>query len=177
MFDLNGKVAVVTGGSSGLGRQAAVALAKQGADVAILDINVDNLKEARKEVLATGKRCIAIVCDVTKEDTVKKTIDIIKEKLGTIDILVNDAGVAVHGGVDTLTEEEWDKSMNVNVKSIFLLSKYIIPIMKEKKYGKVINIASVNSIICDKSPLFIRHSYNASKAAVLGVTKAMAASY
>ena len=78
MFVLNGKVAVLTGISSDLGRQAPVALAEQGTDVAILDIIVDNLKEARKEVLAIDKRCIAIICDVTKEDTVRRLLKLLK---------------------------------------------------------------------------------------------------
>ncbi len=177
MFDLNGKVAVVTGASSGLGADAAIAYAKQGADVAILARRIDKLEEVKKEILTLGRKCLALECDVTNEENVKNTIDTVLKEYGHIDILLNNAGVAVGGGVDTLTEEAWDKSMDTNVKSIFLVSKYVIPGMKERNYGKIVNIASVNAVVCDKLDIFIRHSYNASKAAVLGLTKAMAASY
>lgn len=177
MFDLNGKVAVVTGASSGLGVDAAIAYAKQGADVAILARRMDKLEEVKKEIDSLGRKCLALECDVTNEENVKNTIDTVLKEYGHIDILLNNAGVAVGGGVDTLTKEAWDKSMDTNVKSIFLVSKYIVPGMKERNYGKIVNIASVNSVVCDKMDIFIRHSYNASKAAVLGLTKAMAASY
>lgn len=177
MFDLNGKVAVVTGASSGLGADAAIAYAKQGANVAILARRMDKLEEVKKEIDSLGKKCLALECDVTNEENVKNTIDTVLKEYGHIDILLNNAGVAVGGGVDTLTEEAWDKSMDTNVKSIFLVSKYVIPCMKERNYGKIVNIASVNAVVCDKMDIFIRHSYNASKAAVLGLTKAMAASY
>jgi len=177
MFDLNGKVAVVTGASSGLGADAAIAYAKQGADVAILARRLDKLEEVKKEINSLGRKCLALECDVTNEENVKNTIDTVLKEYGHIDILLNNAGVAVGGGVETLTEEAWDKSMDTNVKSIFLVSKYVIPGMKERNYGKIVNIASVNAVVCDKMDIFIRHSYNASKAAVLGLTKAMAASY
>lgn len=177
MFELNGRVAVVTGASSGLGADAAIAYAKQGADVAILARRMDKLEEVKKEIDSLGRKCLALECDVTNEENVKNTIDTVLKEYGHIDILLNNAGVAVGGGVDTLTEEAWDKSMDTNVKSIFLVSKYIVPGMKERNYGKIVNIASVNSVVCDKMDIFIRHSYNASKAAVLGLTKAMAASY
>lgn len=177
MFDLTGKVAVVTGASSGLGARAAVAYAKAGADVALLARSVDKLELVRQEILSLGKKCIAIKCDVTDEENVKNAINFVLTTYGHIDILLNNAGVAVRGGVDSLTVEDWDKSMNTNVKSIYLTSKYVIPGMKQQKYGKIVNISSVNAVICDKNDIFIRHSYNASKAAVVGLTKAMAASY
>ena len=177
MFDLKGKVAVITGASSGLGADAAIAYAMQGADVAILARRIDKLEEVKKSIESLGRKCMALECDVTNEENVKNTIDAISNEYGHIDILLNNAGVAVGGGVETLTEEAWDKSMDTNVKSIFLVSKYVIPGMKERNYGKIVNIASVNAVVCDKMDIFIRHGYNASKAAVLGLTKAMAASY
>lgn len=177
MFDLNGKVAVVTGASSGLGADAAIAYAKQGAAVAVLARRMEKLVEIKNEIESLGGRCLAVECDVTNEENVKLAIETVLNEYGHIDILLNNAGVAVGGGVDTLTTEAWDKSMDTNVKSIFLVSKYVIPGMKERNYGKIVNIASVNAVVCDKMDIFIRHSYNASKAAVLGLTKAMAASY
>lgn len=177
MFNLEGKVAVVTGASSGLGHDAAVMYAEYGADVALLDLNGNDLEKVKEEIEKLGRKVIAIECDVTKEAQVKDAVSKVLDVFSHIDILLNNAGIAVRGGVETLTEDEWDKSFNVNVKGMYLLSKYIIPGMKERKYGKIVNIASVNAVIADKNDIFIRHSYNASKAAVLGLTTGMACSY
>ena len=177
MFNLEKKVAVVTGASSGLGHDAAVMYAEYGADLALLDLNKNDLEKVKEEIEKLGRKVIAIECDVTKEEEVKSAVNKVLETFSHIDILLNNAGVAVRGGVETLTEDEWDKSFNVNVKGMYLLSKYIIPGMKERKYGKIVNIASVNAVIADKNDIFIRHSYNASKAAVLGLTTGMACSY
>lgn len=177
MFDLNGRFAVITGASSGLGADAAIAYAEAGASVAVLARREDRLEATKAKIEAKGGRCIAIQCDVTNEESVKKAVDKILQEFGRIDILLNNAGIAIGGGVETLTEGDWDKSMNTNVKGIFLISKYIVPQMKENKYGKIINIASVNAVVANKGDQFIRHGYNASKAAVFGLTKGMAASY
>lgn len=177
MFDLTGKVAVVTGASSGLGADAARAYAKQGADVALLARRKEKLEDVAAEIQKMGRRAIAVQCDVSNEESVKNAIDEVMKSFGKIDILLNDAGVAVRGGVHTLTEEEWDKSMNINVKGMFLVSKYVVPEMIKQNYGKIVNISSINGLIADKDDVFIRHSYNASKAAVLGLSKGMAASY
>lgn len=177
LFDLTGKVAVVTGASSGLGALAARAYAEAGADVALLARRIDHLKEVEAAIEAQGHRALSVECDVTQEEEVKAAIAKVKEEFGRIDILLNNAGIAVRGGVDTMTEADWDRSMDVNVKGIFLVSKYVVPLMKEQKYGKIVNTASVNALIVDKQDMFIRHSYNASKAAVVGLTRAMAGSY
>lgn len=176
-FDLTGKVAVVTGASSGLGADAALAYAKAGADVALLARRMEKLNEVKAEIEKTGRKVAAVRCDVRDEESVKTAIDSVLNTFGHIDILLNNAGVAVRGGVDSMTVEEWDKSFNTNVKGIFLTSKYVIPHMKERGYGKVVNIASVNAVVADKFDVFIRHSYNSSKAAVVGLTRGMAASY
>lgn len=177
MFDLTGKVVVVTGASSGLGADAALCYAEAGASVALLARRVEKLNETKEKVEAIGSKAIAVQCDVTDEENVKTAIDAVLKEFSHIDILLNNAGVAVRGGVDTMTVEEWDKSFDTNVKGIFLVSKYVIPQMKERGYGKIVNIASVNAVIADKNDVFIRHSYNSSKAAVVGLTKGMAASY
>jgi len=176
-FDLTGKVAVVTGASSGLGADAALAYAKAGADVALLARRAEKLDAVRVEIEKTGRKAIAQACDVTDEESVKAAISRILEVFGQVDILLNNAGIAVRGGVDSMTVEEWDKSFDTNVKGIFLVSKYVVPHMKEIGYGKIVNIASINAVVADKSDIFIRHSYNSSKAAVVGLTRGMAASY
>lgn len=177
MFDLSGKVAVVTGASSGLGREAAIAYAKAGASVVLLARRFELLKEVAEEIQTMGCEALPIEMDVTNEKQVESSIRKAYNYFGHIDILLNNAGIAVAGGVDSLTVENFDKSMNVNVKGLFLVSKYVVRHMIENNYGKIVNISSINAEIADKSDLFIRHSYNASKAAVVGLTKGMAASY
>lgn len=177
LFDLTGKVAVITGASSGIGARAAVAYAEAGADVAILARRLEKLSDIEETVEKLGRKALAVQCDVTSEESVKAAMEKVREEYGRIDILFNNAGVAVTGGVDTMSEEDWDKSFDTNVKGIFLCSKYVVPIMKEQNYGKIVNTASVNAVIVDKQDVFIRHSYNASKAAVVGLTRAMAGSY
>lgn len=177
LFDLTGKVAIVTGASSGLGADAARAYAEQGAHVALLARRKEKLDTVVKEIEAAGHKAIAVQCDVSNEDSIKKAVDEVLAHYGKIDILLNNAGVAVAGSVETLSVEGWDSSMDINVKGIFLMCKYVIPQMKEQKYGRIINVASVNAIVADKPMTLVRHVYNASKAAVLGLTKGMAASY
>ena len=166
LFDLTGRVAVVTGASSGLGADAARAYAGQGADVALLARRVEKLKTVADEIAATGRKVLVVWCDVQ-----------VVARFGKIDILLNNAGVAVPGTVEQLTTDEWDKEMNTNVRGAYLVCKYVVPHMRERRYGKIVNISSVNALIADKSPLLARHVYNASKAAVLGLTIGMAASY
>jgi len=177
MFELNGKVAVVTGASSGLGADAAMAYAAQGANVALLARRKDKLDAVVKEIEAMGKKAIAVACDVSDEENVKQAVAEVQAHFGKVDILLNNAGIAAHGSVEDLTVETWDQSMDINVKGIFLMCKYLVPQMKERKYGRIVNIASVNAIVADKPIALVRHVYNASKAAVLGLTKAMAATY
>ncbi len=177
VFDLTGKVAVITGASSGLGADAALAYAKAGARVALLARRVEKLESVKGEIESMGGTALAVKCDVTDEESVKIAVKRVYEAFGKVDILLNNAGIAVRGGVESMSVEEWDKSFDTNVKGIFLMSKYIVPQMKEQKYGKIVNIASVNAVIADKMDMFIRHSYNSSKSAVLGLTKGMAASY
>ncbi|WP_069872020.1 SDR family NAD(P)-dependent oxidoreductase [Fusibacter sp. 3D3] len=177
MFNLIGKVVVVTGASSGLGADAALAYAKYGADVALLARRIEKLNGVKTQIEKIGRKAIAVGCDVTDEESVKTAIQTVLDTFGHIDILLNNAGVAVRVGVDSMSVEEWDRSFDTNVKGVFLASKYIVPQMKERGYGKIVNIASVNAVIADKNDMFIRHSYNSSKAAVIGLTKGMAASY
>lgn len=177
MFELNGKVALVTGASSGLGADAARAYVQAGASVALLARRKEKLEALAAELEAAGGQVLTAPCDVTDEESVRAAVEAVVARFGRIDILLNNAGVAVRGGVHTLTVEEWNRSFDTNVKGIFLVSKYVIPHMMEQNYGKVINVSSVNAFIGDKLDVFIRHSYNASKSAVLGLTTGMAASY
>lgn len=157
LFDLTGKVAVVTGASSGLGADAALAYAEAGADVAVLARRAEKINGVKEEIEKLGRKSIAVACDVTNEESVKVAIQTVLDTFGHIDILMNNAGVAVRGGVDSMTEEDWDKSFNTNVKGIFFVSKYVVPQMKERGYGKIVNIASVNAVIADKNEIGRAH--------------------
>lgn len=177
LFDLTGKVAVITGASSGLGADAAKAYAEQGADVAILARRKEKLDTLAQEIQGMGRKALAIQCDVTDEESVKNAVAEVIAYYGKIDILLNNAGVAIRGAVHELSVEDWDRGMDTNVKGPFLMSKYVVPHMIEKNYGKIVNVASINAVIGDKNPMLYRHVYNASKAAVMGLTIGMATSY
>ncbi len=178
MFDLTDRVAIVAGASAGLGADAALAYAEAGADLALFARRVEKLETLKKEIEEkTGRRVIAVKCDITDEENVKAAVQTVLDTFGHIDILLNNAGIAMHGGVDDMDVETWDKSFDTNVKGIFFACKYVVPHMKEQKYGKIVNISSVNAVVADKNDLFIRHAYNASKAAVIGLTTGMACSY
>lgn len=174
MFDLTGKVAVVTGASSGLGHDAAIAYAEYGADVALLARRYDRLVELKEKIeKETGRKALAIKCDVTNEEEIKAAVNEVLDKFGKIDILLNNAGTNILGDVVNLKREDWDTVLNTNLRSDFLTSKYVVPHMIERKYGKIVNIASVNAVMADKDEWIQRPAYNASKAGVVGLTMAM----
>lgn len=177
LFNLKNKVALVTGASSGLGADAARAYAEHGASIILVARRKEKLDALAQELQQMGAESLAIACDVTDEAQVKNTVAAAVARFGRIDILLNNAGIAVLGGVHTLTQEDWAKSMDINVNSIYLMCKYVVPHMMEHQYGKIVNVSSVNAKIANKGDVFIRHGYNASKSAVLGLTLGMAASY
>ncbi|MEK3836627.1 MULTISPECIES: SDR family NAD(P)-dependent oxidoreductase [unclassified Paenibacillus] len=172
-FDLSGKVAVVTGAAGGIGGELAQALAGQGADVALLDVRVDELAQALQQIEAHGRQALPLQCDITRGTEIEAAVASILEHFGRIDILVNNAGVASAGSVEELSEAEWDRVMDTNVKSIYLMSKAVIPAMKERKAGRIINLASICGV--KGSKLAALHAYNASKGAVVNLTRGMGA--
>src|SRR3990167_416400 len=142
---LTGKVAVVTGGGSGIGRGIALAMAREGADVSIPDIQVLNAEKVAGEIKALGRKVVAMKTDVTSAADVKAMVDRTREALGKIDILVNNAGMASPPGMPFTnnTEEDWDRTFAVNTKSVFLCCKAVAPYFIERKAGRIINIASI----------------------------------
>lgn len=170
LFSLKGKVAVVTGGNRGLGKTFALSLAKMGADVVI--VGRDELKNlsVTKEIESYGRRAISLSVDLQDISEIKRMVETVKNEFRKIDILVNNAGVSKTGLALDVEEEEWDKIMDLNVKSLFFCSRAIAKEMKEQKSGKIINIASVVGAVGDIgiSP------YTASKAAVINLTRSLA---
>jgi NAD(P)-dependent dehydrogenase (short-subunit alcohol dehydrogenase family) len=142
---LAGKVAVVTGGGSGIGRGIVLALAREGADIAIPDIHVLNAEKVADEVKAIGRRVLPMKTDVTSSADVKQMVDRTRDAFGKIDVLVNNAGMAAPPGMPFTnnTEEDWDRAFAVNTKSVFLTCKAIAPHFIERKAGRIVNIASI----------------------------------
>jgi len=142
---LAGKVAVVTGGGAGIGRGIVLCMAREGADVAIPDIQDANAQSVVKEVLAMGRKAVSMRCDVTRGADVQAAFDRIRKEMGKIDVLVNNAGMASAPGMPFTnnSEEDWDRTYAVNLKSVFLTCKALAPYFIERKAGRIINIASI----------------------------------
>lgn len=171
-FDLKGKVAVVTGASSGLGKQMALGLAKQGADVVVLARRIEKLNELAQEITALNVKCLALPCDVTDEESIKAVITTITNTWNRIDILVNNAGVCeFSAGIHDHTTKQWDKVLDTDLKAVFLMSRAVAPTMMQQNSGKIINIASVGGLQAGPSQI----GYFAAKGGVVNLTKAIAA--
>jgi len=169
MFRLDGKVAAITGATRGIGRKMAVALAQAGAAVASLQRDPDNTS-VKEEIEALGGKCIIIPCDLAVETQVKSAVPAVVEQLGKIDILVNNAGIQRRSPAVDFSETDWDDVINVNLKSVWLLSQAAGKYMVEQKYGKIVNVASLNSF---QGGIFIP-AYASAKGGVAQLTKALA---
>jgi gluconate 5-dehydrogenase len=168
LFSLEGQVAVVTGGGSGIGKTIAEALAENGATVILLGRTLDKIKYAAAEISKHTRATItAYACDVTNKEQINNVVLKIIEKYNRIDILVNNAGTTARGNIETLDENDWDKVMDTNVKSVFLMSQAVVPYMKQAHYGRIINTASVAGNVS----LFFGTVYGPSKAGVIHLTK------
>jgi NAD(P)-dependent dehydrogenase (short-subunit alcohol dehydrogenase family) len=170
MLQLKEKIAVITGGASGIGRATAQLFAQEGATVAILDINSIGGEQAAAEIQKGGGQAFFYLCDVTREEACREAAETIVTRFGKIDILFNDAGVIRRASVVNTTEAEWDLVMDINVKSIFLLSKYVIPHMEKAGGGVIINMASGWGLRGGKKAA----AYCAAKGAIINLTRAMA---
>jgi gluconate 5-dehydrogenase len=177
LFDLSGKVVIVTGASSGLGADAALAYAEHGADLALLARRAEKLEGTAGKIRALGRKALPVVCDVSSEESVAAAIGAVVAEYGRIDVLLNNAGIAVGGTVEQIELEDWNRIVSTNLTGLYLVSKYVIPHMRKGGGGKVVNTASINAIIADKAPDLARHAYNTTKAGVRGLTIGMAASY
>jgi 2-deoxy-D-gluconate 3-dehydrogenase len=168
--DLTGKIAAVTGAGNGIGKACAMAFAESGATVALIDISEPALAQTKSEIESFGGKCSSYACDVTKVPQIHAAFELIAVDYGTIDILVNSAGVNVQqDGVD-VTEEAWDKIMGINAKGVFFCCQAAGRKMVEQRHGKIINISSTMSMV----GFFHRSSYCASKGAVAQFTKVLA---
>lgn len=169
-FNFEGKTALITGGASGIGYQTAQLFAQSGARVGIADINKPAGRDAEVKIRASGGEVIYVPCDVSSSQECQKSVSITADTFGGIDFLFNNAGIIRRASVLSLSEEEWDKVMAVNLKSIFLMSKYAIPYMLKSGGGSIVNVASGWGLLGGKEAV----SYCASKAGVVNMTRAMA---
>ena len=167
---LDGKVALVTGGASGIGRAAALLFGREGAAVAVVDLNEHGALAVAQEIVDGGGKAMATGCDVSQAADCRRAVQQALDELGGLDILFNNAGIIRRTTVLDLPENEWDQVMAVNVKSIFLMSKYAIPVMIERGGGAIVNTGSGWGLTGGGNAV----SYCASKGAVVNMTRAMA---
>ena len=170
--ELTGKIALVTGGSRGIGRAAALALAKAGADVAV---NFNHREaEARAvcaEVEAAGRHALAVRAGVSKAAEVARLVETVQKGLGSIDILVNNAGISRPQLLPEITDQDWDDVLTINLKSMFLVTQAVLPGMRQREWGRIINLSSVAAQLGG----VIGPHYAASKAGAIGLTHSYAA--
>lgn len=172
-MDLEGKVALVTGGAQGIGKVTALLLASKGAHVAVSDINMEGAVQAAKEIKGLGRKGLALGGDVSNPADAERIVVETVEQLGGIDILVNNAGITRDRLLLRMTEEDWDVVLNVNLKGTFNCTKAAVRHMIKHKSGRIVNIASVVGEMGNAG----QANYAASKAGIIGLTKAIAREY
>lgn len=169
---LGGRIALVTGASRGIGRAIALALADAGCDVAInCRSRIDDAKRVATLVAASGRRALVVQADVSRTVAVAEMMAQINRDLGPVDILINNAGIALRRGIDDLTEADFDETIAVNLKSAFLCTQAVLPHMRAQQWGRIINISSGAARTAGSIGLH----YNASKAGMEGLTRGYAA--
>ncbi len=173
MFNLKGRVAVISGASSGLGKQMCRAFAKQGADLVILARRIERLEELKVELEQEGVRVLPVKCDVTSTEEINAAAEQAKATYGKVDILVNCAGSSKDKGALEMTDEEWDFTIATDMTSVFKMTRAFGNIMKENNYGRIINIASMYGMVGNTEIPTI--AYHSSKGGVVNYTRAAAA--
>ncbi len=171
-FDLTGKLALVTGGSSGLGVEFAKALANQGANIALIARREEKLKEVQKEIEELGVTCHYYVCDVMQTEQIENAVEQVEKDFGRIDILVNNAGLGLFDNADKTTDEMWRKMIDTNLNAVYFFAREVGKVMLKQKYGRIINVGSIHSTVAMNGlPLT---AYCSTKGGVLMLTKALA---
>jgi 3-oxoacyl-[acyl-carrier protein] reductase len=171
MAELNGRIALVTGASRGIGRAVAIGLARLGVNVAInFKTHQAEAQATLRQVTSLGRRAIAVQADVSRSSEVANMIVTVEKDLGPLDILVNNAGIARHQKIEDTTESDWDEILAVNLKSVFLVSQAVLPGMRARRWGRIINISSGAA----QTGGIVGLHYTASKAGIEGLTRAYA---
>ena len=170
---LNNKTAIVTGARRGMGRAIALALAREGANVVVSDISQEDCQKVVDEIEELGRKGLALKCDVSSSDDIEDMVKRTVAEFGRVDILVNNAGILTFKPFLELTDEDWDKTLNVNLRGQFLCARAAARVMAKNKWGRIINIASISSGGCGIAFPLIAH-YTASKGGVTALTEALA---
>jgi 3-oxoacyl-[acyl-carrier protein] reductase len=173
MFSLEGKTALVTGGSQGIGRATALTLALAGADVAVLARSADKCHAVAEEIRALGRRAIGVRADIGSADEVESAVTQVRAELGPISILVNNAAVTRDGLLLRMKREDWDAVIGTNLTGLFLTIQQVLPMMTKARYGRIINLTSVVAQSGNAGQV----NYVSAKAGVIGMTKALAREY
>src|SRR5512139_2110944 len=168
---LKDRVAIVTGGARGIGKAIALSCLREGAKVAIIDSDKERLEMLKKEMGKEKREVTVIPCDITKSGEVKEMMDQVCKRFVRIDILVNNAGIIRRGTIETVTEEDWDRVIEVNLKGTFNCCKAVAGIMKQQRYGKIVNVSSIAGKMGD---ITSAPGYGPSKAGVDALTKTLA---
>ena len=170
---LKGKNALITGAAQGIGKSIALSMAKEGANVGIADVNIESAETTAAEITALGVKGIAIGIDVSKQASVSEAFGTFTNELGTLDILINNAGITKDTIIMRMKEEDWDAVLNINLKGSFLCCKEAVKLMAKKRSGKIISISSVVAFMGNPG----QANYSASKAGLIGLTKTIAREY
>jgi 3-oxoacyl-[acyl-carrier protein] reductase len=165
------KVVIVTGAARGMGKATAAAFAREGARVVVNDLVADAAERAAAEIRASGGEATAVVADVSRRADAQRLAAETVQRYGTVDVLVNNAGILSRTAIESISEEEWDRVMAVNVRGVFLCAQAVLPIMKAKRCGRIVNVASSAG---RSVSTFGGAAYTTSKAAVLGLTRHIA---
>lgn len=169
MQSLQGKSALVTGGSRGLGKAISIALAKEGVNVAITGRNIENLKETAKELQQFGVKVAYVSFNVSEKEEVKKGIDQLITELGSFDILINNAGIAAFGGFLEMEEDQWEDIVKTNLFGPYFVTRAVVPGMIEKNAGDIINVSSTAGLKGNA----VTSAYSASKAGLIGLSESL----
>ena len=169
MGKLDSRIAIVTGAASGLGRAIALLFAKEGADIAIIDLKAEAAEAVAREARDLGRRALAVAADVADEAQVRQAMERIFGELGEPDILVNNAGIDTTSIVEEMPTAMWDDMIRINLKSVFLCTRAVLPAMRRKGYGRIVNISSQ---LAQKGGAEMAH-YAAAKAGILGFTRSL----
>ena len=168
---LKDRVAIVTGGAKGIGKAIVLVFLREGAKVAVFDSDVPRLDLIKKEMAKEAERILSVPCDITRSSDVMKGVDRVHKEFGRIDILVNNVGIIRRGTIETVTEEEWDQVIQVNLKGTFNCCKAVAGIMKGQGYGKMVNVSSIAGKMGD---ITSAPGYGPSKAGIDALTKTLA---
>lgn len=173
MFSLSGQIALVTGGSQGIGRATALALADLGADVAVMARSLDKCEAVAEEITARGRRALAVAGDLGQADQIKAAVEKTARELGPISILVNNAAITRDGLLLRMKRDDWDEVLNTNLTGVFLMIQQVLPMMTKARRGRIINLTSVVA----QSGNVGQANYIAAKSGLIGLTKAVAREY